>query len=162
MKTRWTDQVTPENALREHPQPMFQRDSWMSLNGLWNYKLEKIEFEAIQGLINKPSMTEGAAPTQWDGRMLVPFAVDSPLSGVMHVLRPQERIWYERSFTLPSQMKGKRFLLHIEASDWETSVFVNGKKVNEASGCDVRAGGIGLQSEGAPIQFRTVKLTPLK
>jgi hypothetical protein len=134
MKTRWTDAVTPENALREHPQPMFERENWMSLNGLWNYKLEKIGYKAIQGLVSKPSMTEGKVPTQWDGELLVPFAIDSPLSGVMHVLRPQERIWYERSFEIPVAMQGKRILLHIEASDWETSVYVNGRKVGQHRG----------------------------
>lgn len=76
----------------------------MSLNGLWNCKLESVAFKAIQGLIGKPSMTEGSLPRQWDRKLLVPFAVDSPLSGVMHVLRPQERIWYERSLELPAEL----------------------------------------------------------
>ncbi|MEM1070248.1 MAG: sugar-binding domain-containing protein [Planctomycetota bacterium] len=134
MKTRWTDQVTPSNVLPEHPQPLVQRGSWMSLNGLWNYQIESVSFEPVQGLIDKPSMTEGDAPSQWDGELLVPFAVDAPLSGVMHVLRPQERIWYQRRFELPDKMNGKRILLHIEASDWETSVYVNDKKVGQHRG----------------------------
>ncbi|MEM7473526.1 MAG: sulfatase [Planctomycetota bacterium] len=95
MKTQWTSQVTPQNALPEHPQPLFKREDWVSLNGLWNYKIERVDFEAVQGLISVPSMTEGRLPRDWDGQMLVPYAVDSPLSGVMHILRPQERIWYE-------------------------------------------------------------------
>ncbi|MEM0968684.1 MAG: sugar-binding domain-containing protein, partial [Verrucomicrobiota bacterium] len=106
----------------------------MPLNGLWNYQIETIEFEAIQGLVGELSMTEGAVPEQWDGKLLVPFAVDSPLSGVMHVLRPQERIWYQRTFELRDEMRGKRMLLHVEASDWETSVYVNGKKVGQHRG----------------------------
>ncbi|MEM6692435.1 MAG: sugar-binding domain-containing protein [Planctomycetota bacterium] len=134
MKTPWTDQVTPGDVLPEHPQPQFQRDSWMSLNGLWNYKLEKVDFEPIQGFIDKPSMTEGEKPQDWDGELLIPFAVDSPLSGVMHVLRPQERIWYQRPFKLADNMRGKRILLHIEASDWETSVYVNGQKIGQHRG----------------------------
>ncbi|EMI57074.1 glycoside hydrolase family 2 protein [Rhodopirellula sallentina] len=134
MKTRWTDQVTPENVLPEHPQPLFRRDAWMSLNGLWNFKLEKTEFKAIQGFIEMASMTEGASPQEWDGELLVPFTVDAPLSGVMHILRPQERLWYQREFNLPEGMQGKRILLHIEASDWETSVYVNGKKVGQHRG----------------------------
>jgi len=134
MPTPWTDSVTPDNVLPEHPSPMFERADWLSLNGPWDYAIEPSGFTALQGFVKQASLTEGTKPAKWDGKLLVPFAVDSPLSGVGHILRPEERIWYERTFTLPANMRGKRIHLHFQASDWETSVYLNGNKVGQHRG----------------------------
>ncbi|HOX59948.1 MAG TPA: glycoside hydrolase family 2 TIM barrel-domain containing protein [Candidatus Paceibacterota bacterium] len=134
LTTRWTSRVNPDKPLPEHPRPGFKRDSWLSLNGLWDYKIEKVDFVSVQGFIQTETMTSGQIPEAWAGKILVPFAVDAPLSGVMHVLRPQERLWYGRNFRVPQAWEGKRVLLHIDASDWETTVYVNGTRMGQHRG----------------------------
>ncbi len=134
LDTPWTAKVDPFNPLPEHPRPDFQRNAWKSLNGLWDYALEKVDFQPMQGFIDKPSLTTGVGPAEFAGKILVPFAIDSPLSGIMHVLRPQERLWYQREFTVPDDWKGRRVLLHFEASDWETGVYVNSRRVGQHRG----------------------------
>jgi hypothetical protein len=132
--TRWTAKVDPKSPLPEHPRPDFQRTTWLSLNGLWDYTIEPVGFKPMQGFIDRASMTSGALPQTYQGKILVPFAVDAPLSGIMHVLRPQERIWYRRQFSIPKAWGGKRVLLRVEASDWETGVYVNGERVGQHRG----------------------------
>ncbi len=134
LTTPWTARVDPRSPLPEHPRPDFQRQSWRSLNGLWDYALEPVEFRAMQGFIDRASMTTGTPPANYSGKILVPFAIDAPLSGIMHVLRPQERLWYRRDFDLPSDWRGQRVLLHFEASDWESSVYINGRRVGQHRG----------------------------
>ena len=106
--------VTPENALPDYPRPQMRRDTWVSLNGLWDY--------AIQG-------RESPAPTNYDGKILVPFCVQSSLSGVRKLLDPEEQrvsaLWYQRSFEVPEAWRNQRVLLHFEAVDWETQVWIN-------------------------------------
>jgi hypothetical protein len=134
LATPWTSLVDPQRPLPEHPRPDFQRNSWQSLNGLWDYALEPVAFQARQGFIAQASMTSGTPPADYAGKILVPFAIDAPLSGVMHVLRPQERLWYRRDLEVPAAWQGQRLLLHIEASDWETSVYVNGQRLGQHRG----------------------------
>lgn len=134
LDTPWTSKVDPNLPLPEHPRPDFQRSEWKSLNGLWDYQLEPVDFQPMQGFIDRPSMTTGQAPSSYTGQILVPFAIDSPLSGVMHVLRPQERLWYRRSFEIPDAWKGRRIRLHFEASDWETGIYVNGRRIGQHRG----------------------------
>ena len=108
--TSWGRQVTPENAHREYPRPQLTRKEWMNLNGLWQYAM------ATAG--EKPP-----AGRELPGRILVPFPVESALSGVM---KSAERLWYRRTFEVPNEWKGKRLMLNFGAVDWEASVFVNG------------------------------------
>ncbi len=117
--TPWAEQVLPDNVWPEHPRPQMRRDAWLSLNGLWDYAL---------------TIREESVPQRWDGRILVPFAVDAPLSGVMEILDPDQRIWYRRLIAIPDEWKGKRVLLHFEAVDWETTVWVNGKEAGSHRG----------------------------
>lgn len=134
LTTPWTSRVDPSGPLPEHPRPDFRRESWKSLNGLWDYALEPVAFRARPGFIDRDSMTTGVPPASYAGKILVPFAIDAPLSGVMHVLRPQERIWYRREVEPPAAWQGQRILLHLEASDWETSVYVNGQRIGQHRG----------------------------
>ncbi len=134
LDTPWTARVDPAHPLPEHPRPDFHREAWLSLNGLWDYALEPVDFKPMQGFIKVASMTTGPLPAKYSGRILVPFAIDAPLSGIMHVLRPQERLWYHREFELPTAWQGQRVLLHFEASDWETSLYVNGQRVGQHRG----------------------------
>lgn len=104
--------------LPEYPRPQMVRLQWHNLNGQWNYAiLEKDE------KYNSP-----------DGQIMVPFAVESRLSGVQKQVGPEKALWYERSFTVPKQWKGKRVLLHFGAVDWQAEVWVNGLKAGIHTG----------------------------
>ncbi len=134
LMTPWAETLTPDNAWQEYPRPQLVREQWLNLNGLWDYSLEPVDFTPIQGLIQQESMTTGPAPATWQGKILVPFAIDSALSGVKHILRPTERIWYRRTVTIPSSWQDQRIILHIQACDWETSVYVNNQRIGQHRG----------------------------
>jgi hypothetical protein len=134
LTTPWTNKVDSKKPLPEHPRPDFMRDSWKSLNGLWDYTLEPVEFTSKQGFIEHDSMTRGLPPAHYIGKILVPFAIDAPLSGVMHILHPNERLWYHRDFEVPDKWTSERVLLHFEACDWETSIYLNGKRIGQHRG----------------------------
>lgn len=119
IKTEWAKEVNPNKVHNEYPRPIMQRSDWMNLNGLWNYQIVKRGEEA--------SRTN-------DGQILVPFAIESSLSGVGKRLNSDEELIYQRSFTIPSSWTKKRILLHFGAVDWKTDVWVNGIKVGEHTG----------------------------
>ncbi|MCC6125829.1 MAG: glycoside hydrolase family 2 [Pirellulales bacterium] len=112
LMTRWAKDVSPENVLPEYPRPQMARTEWLNLNGLWQLQKQddhtKVEFGKELPL-----------------RILVPFPVESALSGVM---QRGERFLYRRTFQLPEKWRGRRILLHFGAVDWEATVFVNGKR----------------------------------
>ena len=114
LKTRWAKDVSPANALPEYPRPQMVRKEWMNLNGLWDY-----------AIIDK----EAAVPEKFDGKILVPYPVESALSGVMKRVGDNNKLWYRRTFQLSPAFEGKRTLLHFGAVDWQTTVTVNGKPV---------------------------------
>ena len=104
LKTRWAKDVSPDHVLPEYPRPQMVRKDWLNLNGLWDIKLG-----------------DGT-----ESKILVPFAIESALSGVMkHV----DRVTYRRSFEIPKGWNGQQVLLHFGAVDWESTVFLNGKKL---------------------------------
>jgi beta-galactosidase/beta-glucuronidase len=117
--TRWAKDVTPENTWREYPRPQMTRPDWLNLNGLWDYAIA--------------SKTQDIAP-DFHGQILVPFPIESALSGVKRPLRTEELLWYRRTFSIPSAWRGRRILLHFGAVDWEAKVFVNGRPVGEHVG----------------------------
>ena len=119
IKTRWAEQVSPENALPEYPRPMMVRPEWKNLNGLWQY--------AITAKGEK-------APQQYEGDILVPFCIESALSGVQKEVGPDNALWYQRTFAVPGNWKGGRVLLHFGAVDWMTDVWVNDIKVGSHTG----------------------------
>ena len=75
-----------------------------------------------------------AKPEKWDGEILVPFAAESVLSGVMKEVGAANKLWYRRTFTPKPEWKGKRLLLHFGAVDWHATVWVNGQQVGEHKG----------------------------
>jgi beta-galactosidase/beta-glucuronidase len=117
--TKWGKAVTPANAWRSYPRPQMVREAWQNLNGLWDYAIVK---------------ADQPRPTRMDGKILVPFAVESKLSGVQRKVLPDDRIWYRRSFAVPAAWSDMRTLLHFGAVDFETSVFVNGALVGSHKG----------------------------
>ncbi|MCX6928956.1 MAG: hypothetical protein NT154_37955 [Verrucomicrobia bacterium] len=114
LTTRWTKDVSPKRVWPEYPRPQMVRSDWKNLNGLWDYAI-------IQRGDPKPDA--------WQGQILVPFPVESALSGVMKHIDGQQRIWYRRTFTMPAQWSGKQVLLHFGAVDWEAVVWINGKEL---------------------------------
>lgn len=119
MMTRWGGELTPENAWTEYPRPQLKRAEWTNLNGLWQYAIRPV--------------AETATPTAWDGSILVPFAVEAPLSGVGKRITADDALWYQRSFKLDEPVGG-RLLLHFEAVDYRCEVFINGTSVGEHVG----------------------------
>lgn len=115
----WATQIDINNVLSEYPRPLMERPEWMNLNGLWKYAI----------------LPSGKAmPQVYDGDILVPFAVESALSGVGKELGENNELWYQRRFSVPSRWKGLRLLLHFGAVDWKTTVWINGIKLGEHCG----------------------------
>lgn len=119
IKTDWFDKVDKNCPLSEYPRPQLVRNNWLCLNGSYDY--------AITG-------KDASSPEKYDGKILVPFSVESELSGVNKSLKPDDRLWYRRYFTLGEEFKGKRTLLHFMAVDWQCNVFVNGKEAGSHTG----------------------------
>ena len=119
IKTEWANKVNPKQVLPEYPRPIMERKEWKNLNGLWNYAIQEA---------GKP------APAKYDGQILVPFAVESSLSGVMKEVGAKNELWYNTTFTLESNWKGQNILLHFGAVDWETEVWLNGIKIGSHTG----------------------------
>ena len=119
MKTPWTDLVDKKCPLPEYPRPQLVRDKWLNLNGMWDY------------CITDKSVKR---PEYFDGEILVPFSIESPLSGVEKPLLPNNRLWYRKIFTVPSEWSGSRILLHFGAVDWQCKVYVNKELVGNHSG----------------------------
>lgn len=110
IKTAWAEQVNPQQVLPEYPRPIMERADWQNLNGEWDYAIRpKGEVE----------------PATFDGKILVPFAVESSLSGVQQMVGEANELWYKRTFQVPSAWKGKEILLHFGAVDWQADVFVD-------------------------------------
>ena len=119
IKTEWAEKVDPSNVLPEYPRPIMQRTEWQNLNGLWNYAIRP---------------TGEPEPQTFDGEILVPFAVESSLSGVQKRVGDNNELWYNRNFTVPSKWKDKKILLHFGAVDWKADVWVNDIKVGQHTG----------------------------
>lgn len=120
LETRWAADVSSTNAHSEYPRPMLVRPDWLNLNGQWDYGVTSW----LQ--TNKGTFTE---------KISVPFPVESVLSGVgRHFVSERQRLWYRRIFKIPKDWQGQRILLHFEASDWETTVWLNGQKLGTHKG----------------------------
>ncbi|MEQ8764951.1 MAG: glycoside hydrolase family 2 TIM barrel-domain containing protein [Planctomycetota bacterium] len=118
LTTPWGELITEDNVWPEYPRPQLVRSQWTNLNGDWDY--------AITGL-------EAKQPTEWAGSILVPFCIESELSGVGRLLEPHEALWYRRTFEA-TPLPGQRTRLNFEAVDYRCEVFVNGRSVGSHVG----------------------------
>ena len=117
MMTEWGEKVTPGNAWRSYPRPQMVRDNWTNLNGEWNYA------------VTSTTATPGI-PEKWDGKILVPFPLESALSGVGRLLKPDEFLWYARKIECDPK-PGERILLHFGGVDFRTMVFIGHEEVTD-------------------------------
>jgi hypothetical protein len=118
--TRWGRDVPSDRVLPEYPRPQLQRPQWQNLNGLWDFAITPRE---PNPLLTKP-----------EGQILVPFPVESHLSGVRRTVGPDQEVVYRRKFDVPAPWKSQRILLHFGAVDWQATVWVNGQHVGEHRG----------------------------
>ncbi|UOB15965.1 glycoside hydrolase family 2 protein [Abyssalbus ytuae] len=119
IKTKWAETITTVNVLNQYPRPIMKRSDWKNLNGLWEYSISEY---------GNPK------PEKFDGDILVPFPVESGLSGVMKEVGASKELWYQTNFTVPGNWKGKNILLHFGAVDWKADVWINDVKVGSHSG----------------------------
>ena len=119
IRTEWAEEVNPSNVLPEYPRPQLVRGEWKNLNGLWNYAITEIN---------------AAKPATYNGEILVPFAIESALSGVQKPLTEKQLLWYEREFTIPAKWMSQRVMLNFGAVDWSADVYVNGVFVGGHTG----------------------------
>ncbi len=110
----WARKIDPKNLQDAYPRPTLKREEWINLNGLWKFST---------------TGRDAQKPDGYQRHILVPFAPESNLSGVGIKIGPDDKIWYNREFIIPEHWSGKFIKLHFGASDYETTVFVNGKKV---------------------------------
>ena len=119
LMTRWWRDVKPAAAWPEYPRPQMVRPNWTSLNGLWKYAV---------------AAKHDGKPAAFEGELLVPFPIESALSGVMRRVDEKQRVWYLRKFSRPEVHPGEHALLHFGAVDWEATVWVNGREVGQHRG----------------------------
>jgi len=118
--TQWASDVDPENPWPEYPRPQMVRENWLNLNGLWDY-----------AILPK----ENSEPSNWDGKILVPYPVESALSGVKKRITPEQKLWYHTTFRIPEEWEEtQKIILHFEAVDWETTIYINGKSAGMHKG----------------------------
>ncbi len=109
--TKWAGDVDPLQPWLKYPRPDMVRNNWVCLNGLWDYAIT----------------LKDVKPINWDGQILVPYPVESALSGVKRMLSDKQNLWYRRQFIIPFLWHKKHILLNFEACDWETKVWIDGK-----------------------------------
>ena len=119
IKTKWGNNLNQNNIWNEYPRPQLERKDWINLNGLWSY--------SITG-------KNALKPGNLDEKILVPFSLESSLSGVMKNLNEKEILWYYREFKIPENWKNKNILLHFNAVDWKCELFINDIKIGEHIG----------------------------
>lgn len=116
----WAEQVDPSKPLKEYPRPQMVRNNWQNLNGIWEYAIT-------------PKSTNNL-PAKFDGQILVPFAVESALSGVGKTVGKEQVLWYKNTIELAKSVSKDQVLLHFGAVDWQCDVYVNGNKVGSHEG----------------------------
>lgn len=119
MKTRWTNEVDDKNLWNAYPRPQLERDNWTNLNGYWEYAITPIQEKF---------------PNSYDGKILVPFAVESELSGVKKTVGEDKYLWYRKTVSISDVNQNEKIHLNFGAVDWEAVVYVNGKLAGSHKG----------------------------
>ncbi len=119
IKSVWADKIDIQKVLPEYPRPIMERKEWQNLNGLWEYSILK---------------KGSSQPQKYEGKILVPFPVESSLSGVMKSVGMNNELWYQKKFIIPEAWNGKKIILHFGGVDWKTDVWVNGIKIGSHTG----------------------------
>ncbi|QPZ38674.1 glycoside hydrolase family 2 protein [Paramicrobacterium chengjingii] len=135
--TPWGETLDPDNPLAEYPRPQLVRDSYVNLNGRWQYVFtpgHSATQDAAAASDPVAVADPSTPPSQWAGEIIVPFSPETPLSEVERMLQPDELLWYRRTVTLPSGFVGERVLLHFGAVDQACEVAVNGVRVGGHTG----------------------------
>jgi hypothetical protein len=109
--------------LPEHPRPDFERANWINLNGVWDF-----EFDSLNTGLSKDWQKGKAA---FQHKINVPFPWGSPLSGVKDLA---DYAWYKRSIQVPQSWSGQRVFVTVGASDYETSIWLDGVLVGKHQG----------------------------
>ncbi|MFC3199067.1 glycoside hydrolase family 2 protein [Parapedobacter deserti] len=120
IRSSWVENMDPAKPLPEYPRPHLVRDGWQNLNGLWEYAI-------VPGKL-------GTAPSDYEGQILVPYAVESALSGVGRTVGKDSSLWYRRTVAVDKAIRKQRLLLHFGAVDWQCEVHVNGQKAGSHKG----------------------------
>ncbi|MEK7254933.1 MAG: sugar-binding domain-containing protein, partial [Bacteroidota bacterium] len=118
LTTPWTDKVSPQSPLPEYPRPQMVRHNWVNLNGLWDFLV----------------MDKNTDKIVRQGKILVPYPIESALSGVGMKLEPHHILIYKMRFGVPQDWAGERILLHFGAVDWSAEISVNKQKVGSHKG----------------------------
>ncbi|MFJ6304418.1 AbfB domain-containing protein [Streptomyces althioticus] len=113
MTTPWTNQVPVDDPLPEYPRPQLTRPDWANLNGIWDFAV---------------TSADAGRPATFPEQIRVPFVAESALSGIQRRITRNDKLWYKRTFTVPSGWDGRRVQLHFGASDWRTTVWVNDRQ----------------------------------
>jgi beta-galactosidase/beta-glucuronidase len=119
LTTEWSKEVNPDLPHQDYPRPNLVRDDWSSLNGRWYFEI---------------TPKEEGIPKRFRQEIIVPFPVESALSRIQQNVTPEEKIWYKRTFFIPEEWSGRFVLLHFGASDWETTVYINGTEIGKHRG----------------------------
>jgi beta-galactosidase/beta-glucuronidase len=119
IKSAWAEKIDPNNPLPAYPRPQLVRDQWQNLNGSWDYAI----------------LPKGSnEPSAFEGKILVPYAIESSLSGVQKMVGDKNELWYHRSFNVPATWKNKAVILHFGAVDWKADIWINDIKVGAHQG----------------------------
>jgi len=112
-------EVNPDMPHPEYPRPNMARPDWKSMNGRWYFAKSK---------------KDDGIPPRFRREIIVPFPVESALSGIQEEIGPDDKIWYKKTFFVPEEWSGRFVLLHFGASDWETTVYINGIEIGKHRG----------------------------
>ena len=119
IKTKWGNNLKPENVWKEYPRPQLERKDWLNLNGIWHYYITDLDSKK---------------PEKFDQNILVPFCLESSLSGVMKPLNETQILWYYKEFEIPKKWKDKNIIIHFNAVDWKSELYINDDKIGEHYG----------------------------
>lgn len=119
IKTQWAKDLDVQKIWQEYPRPALERSQWLNLNGLWDYTI----------------LPKGSpVPSTFQGKILVPFAIESSLSGVQKNVGAENELWYHHTFQVPKDWKAKTILLNFGAVDWRADVWINGLLIGSHKG----------------------------